>query len=150
MSEWVYHAKRFWVQQPQGKQHRGWNTDFEPCIIAKKTAKRIMILSSSLGILWLNREQLESEGKVYHSRPHEYFYKLLPPIDPERPSVIRRDVPSVIQKAFSALGLTYPSSQIAITKAYKRKAKQVHPDTGGHHDAFIELHTAFETALEYI
>ena len=148
MSEWVYHGKRFWVQSPTGKQHQGWNTDFEPCVIVKRTAKRVMIVSPSLGCLWLNREALERDGKVYHSRPHEYFYAVKPSVDPEKPVGVR--VPSNIQTAYSVLGLTYPSSKVAITKAYKRKARQVHPDVGGHHSAFIELNAAFKTALRYV
>jgi hypothetical protein len=147
-TEWVYHGKRSWVQNPVGRQHRGWNTDFEPCPIAKKTAKRVLIVSPSLGCLWLNREVLERDGKVYHSRPHEYFYAVKPSVDPEKPTATR--VPSNIQTAFSALGLTYPASKSAVTKAYKRKARQVHPDVGGQHEAFLELNKAFKTALQYV
>lgn len=148
MSDWVYHAKRFWVQNPTGNQHLGWNTDFEPCVIAKTTVKRVLIVSPSLGCLWLNREALERDGKVYHSRPHEYFYKVKPNVDPEKPKTSAR-VSSNIQSAFATLGLTYPANQAAIKRAYKRKAREAHPDTGGHHEVFIKLNAAFKTALKY-
>ncbi|MBU1343184.1 MAG: J domain-containing protein [Proteobacteria bacterium] len=37
-----------------------------------------------------------------------------------------------------------------LTKLYRRLARQVHPDTGGSHEKFVELNTAYEILLENI
>lgn len=131
------------MQKPTGKQHIGWNTDFEPCPVFKTTAKRIGILSPTLGILYLNRAELERDGRVYHSKPHEYFYRVKPAVDPEKP---KPSASGETIKAFNYLGLDYPSPRKEVEKAYKRLAKRAHPDTGGTHDDFIELNNAYRIA----
>ncbi len=37
-----------------------------------------------------------------------------------------------------------------LTRRYRKLARQVHPDTGGSHDKFVELNNAYETLLEKI
>lgn len=138
----IWHGKRYWVQSPRENQHPGWNTDFEPCVVFKTTAKRIGIVSPSLGVLYLNREDFEKNGKVYHSKPCEYFYKTKPLIDPEKP---RRN--NIVSKeklnAFSILGLKPPSSAREISAAYKSKARITHPDAFGSHEDFLVLQDAY-------
>lgn len=149
--KYVWHAKRFWVQKPTGNQHLGWNTDFEGCPVFKKSAKRVGVLSPSLGILWLNREFLERDGKVYHSKPHEWFYAVRPAVDPERSKGYTLD--DLIARirgdssALVALGLQSGATQADIKRAYKRLAKKVHPDHGGDHESFIRLKNAYESAM---
>lgn len=151
-NEFVWHARRFWVQEPTGDQHLGWNTRFEPCWVMKKTAKQVHILSPSLGKLWLNREKLEREGKVYHSKPHEYFYAVHPGVDPEkiRYGQMWTDAWKLLgggHPAFAVLGLQQGCSKPDIKRAYKKLARRAHPDFGGSHEAFIELNKAYEEAM---
>lgn len=152
-SEWVYHAKRYWVQEPRNGQHSGWNTDFEPCPVFKKTAKRVGILSPTLGVLWLNREALDRDGRVYHSKPHEYFYAVRPAVDPEKPKyngggVGFMDLLYLMESSpFQVLELTAPCSKADVKRAYRRLAKSAHPDTGGDHSSFIRLNEAYEAAM---
>jgi len=37
-----------------------------------------------------------------------------------------------------------------LTKRYRRLARQVHPDTGGSHEKFVELNTAYEALLDKV
>lgn len=143
----IWHGKRHWVQNPKSGQHRGWNTDFEPCVVGKITPKRICILSPSLGVLYLNRAAFEKDGKVYHSKPCEYFYKCKPLVDPERPqqSVESVNLTQLEREALAFLDLVIPASQDDIIKAYKSKAKVMHPDGGGSHEDFLNLQSAYNT-----
>lgn len=149
-TEYVYHGRRYWIQEPKGSQLLGWNTDFVGCPVFKKTAKRIGILSPDLGVLWLNREVLERDGRVYHSKPHEYFYAIRPAVDPEAPTAeyfkwkarLNRTSP-----ALAELGLAPGCSKDEIKRAYKRLAKKLHPDSGGSHEAFLKLDKAYRAAI---
>ncbi|MBF0258289.1 MAG: J domain-containing protein [Desulfamplus sp.] len=38
----------------------------------------------------------------------------------------------------------------SLTKLYRDIARQVHPDTGGSHEKFVELNNAYETLLEKV
>jgi hypothetical protein len=139
--------------EPKGNEQVGWNTDFVGCIVFKVTAKRIGILSPYLGILWLNREAFECDGKVYHSKPHEWFYKVKPDVDPEQPG---RKYYNWMAKsngtpeAFNTLGLKVGCTKTDIKRAYKKLARQRHPDFGGSHEAFIKLNEAYEAAMKII
>lgn len=151
-TEYVYHGRRFWVMEPKGSQHLGWNTDFEPCPVFKRTTKRIGILSPTLGILWLNREAFERDGFVYHSKPHEYFYAVRPAVDPEKPREdrARRRMFEWIfgdSTALTTLGLEPGCSRADIARAYKRLAKTAHPDGGGSHEEFLKLNQAYQAAM---
>lgn len=146
--EFIWHGRRFWKTDPEPGEHRGWNTRFEPCWVLKKTARRIQVLSPSFGKLWLNRLELERDGRVYHSRPHEYFYANRPAIDPEAPLAQSEKVTN--PAAFKTLGVALGCSKIELRRAYKRLAKKAHPDTGGSHEAFLSLQRAYESASESV
>ncbi|MEW4527940.1 MAG: DnaJ domain-containing protein [Maioricimonas sp. JB045] len=49
-----------------------------------------------------------------------------------------------------ALGLLPPYSETDVKKAYREKAKRLHPDAGGDPEAFKALHTAYERALDHL
>lgn len=151
-TEYIYHGRRFWVMEPKGTQHLGWNTEFIGCPVFKRTPKRVGILHPDMGVMWLNRAELERDGKVYHSRPHEYFYTVKPAVDPEKPRQEwsgRRIFEQIFgdSAALSTLGLEVGCSTAEIKQAYKRLAKAAHPDGGGSHEAFLKLNKAYLTAL---
>jgi len=46
-------------------------------------------------------------------------------------------------QSYSVLGVPPTSTELAIKAAYLRKAKVLHPDKGGSHDAFVALQRAY-------
>ena len=52
-------------------------------------------------------------------------------------------------EAIKYLGLELPTTKEAIKTAYRRLARQYHPDAGGNAEDFIKLQMAYETALTY-
>lgn len=151
--ETIWHAKRYWTSEPKGDEQLGWNTDFVACPVFKVTAKRVGVLSPYLGILWLNRDALEREDKVYHSKPHEWFFKIKPARDPEHPGPKYYEFMAQLNgkpQAFTALGLQAGCTRADVKRAYKRLATKAHPDTGGSHEAFIKLNQAYEDALRCV
>ncbi len=166
--ETIWRGLRYWVQEPKGNQHCGWNNWFVPYTLIKTTAKKMIFR----GDLWsfiefnratgypcgdkddveINRAKFE-EAKIYHSRVHEYFYKTKPAVDPERP---RRDpfwrigLSVASPSAFAVLGLPSSATQPEIKRAYKRLAKSAHPDGGGTHEAFLKLNQAYEQAMRMV
>lgn len=148
--KYIYHGRRYWTMEPTRNDRAGWNTDFVPCPVFKVTAKRIGILSPYLGVLWLNREAFDRDGKVYHSKPHEWFYRIRPTRDPEHPGPRYYEVMAELNGTSPALamfGLSPNCSKADVKRAYKRLAPSKHPDTGGSHEAFIELNEAYEKAM---
>lgn len=149
-TEYLWHGKRYWTHHPVGEQLMGWNTQFEPCAVIKKTPKRIHINSPTHGSMQLNRAALERDGKVYHSKVHEYFHKERPAVDPEKPTQAYYDFLARFHgtpNALRVLGLSPGCSHNDIKRAYKRLAKTRHPDAGGSQQAFIELQQAYKQAL---
>jgi hypothetical protein len=49
-----------------------------------------------------------------------------------------------------ALGLTLPCTVQAITRAYRQRARILHPDTGGDHEAFLVLQQHYAAALQLV
>lgn len=108
----------------------------------------------------LDRSKFEAEDKIYHSRIHEWFYKVKPAVDPERRNEERykRRFHSADEFAgyyaesggvspLSILGLPQSATKGDIKRAYKRLARKAHPDGGGSHEAFLKLQKAYEAAL---
>ena len=48
---------------------------------------------------------------------------------------------------FTILGLSFDCTQKDVKRAFRRKSREVHPDNGGSHEAFIELRQAYEQAM---
>jgi hypothetical protein len=99
-------------------------------------------------LLSLNRAELEKSGRVYHSKPHEYFYKQIPPADPEKPRHNPYSAHLGTLTAFLDLGLVPPATRKEVDKAYKRLARKVHPDVGGSHEQFLSLNKAYKLAKQ--
>lgn len=52
------------------------------------------------------------------------------------------------QDAYDILGISHPATQDEIGAAYREKARETHPDTGGSKDEFLEVQQAYETLSE--
>jgi hypothetical protein len=99
----------------------------------------------------LDRAKIEDVGKMYHSRFGEYFYREKPSVDPESRYYKKIVIPAIpTHGPFVTLGLSYPCSKADIKRAYRAKAKTLHPDSGGSHDEFIRLQSAYEDAMRMV
>lgn len=174
----IYRGVRYWVQEPTANQHIGWNTYFDAYIVVSVTPKQIRafrfprvddldlapdiwdaikrgsrVKSDVVDVVSINSpEKFLREGKIYHSRYAEYFYVAKPLIDPEKESNERWQTWkfNANPQPLSALGLTPPCTKDQIKRAYKRLAKQKHPDGGGSHQAFLDLQKAYEEAMRLV
>ena len=76
--------------------------------------------------------QKESQQKYssdqHHSRSFNYRYKAY----------------------LQIMGLTFPFTYQELKKAYRQKALQTHPDSGGTAEAFLKINQAYETLSDYI
>jgi hypothetical protein len=79
----------------------GWKTYYEPCPVIKRTAKFITVKSETIpnspfyagGDFRLSIEDLQRDGKVYHSRHGEYFYLNPPTVsEPWFPSEVKQNL----------------------------------------------------------
>ncbi len=140
-----------------------WRSDdgtrgYIPHRVIKRTAKRVFIDSrwydertapsraewyaehpEALQTIALDRHELEQTGKVSTGTgwgPTTYY--LTPP-----ESNSAHPVPSY----FAMLELTPPCTVADVKRAYKRKARELHPDNGGSNDEFLALQHAYEQAL---
>jgi hypothetical protein len=48
---------------------------------------------------------------------------------------------------FAVLGIARTQCRVAIHKAFRRRARELHPDRGGSHEAFVALQLAEQQAL---
>lgn len=92
----------------------------------------------------LDREALEREGHA--------FVPITAEIDdplffgaPYEERVER--VAAEVFPCFRRLGLSFPCTVDQVKAAYRRLAKDAHPDRGGSHDGFLALQEAYEQAL---
>ena len=51
---------------------------------------------------------------------------------------------------FRVLGLQPPITLVSVKAAYRRKAKETHPDLGGSTEAFVAVQNAYEAALKFV
>ncbi len=146
--DYVWRGRRYWTMEPKEGEHIGWNTWFEPYKVIKVTAKRIVASLVFIDeTVYLDRAKIESRGKFYHSKFGEYFYLEKPERDPEQVLTL-----GILQKdsALSVLQLSRPCTKEDVKSAYKRLARQRHPDFGGSHEAFIKLNAAYESAMKIL
>lgn len=156
----VWRGYRYWANDQDFLRGAlsGWNTCFVPYRIVTITNQRIEVRHDGNTMahrqkskkdwqpLFLNRATMETAGKQYHTRHHEYFYATKPKSDPEHQYRVQSHVPTPT-KAMVALNLSPPFSKQDVYRAYRRLAFTAHPDTGGSHEAFIELQRARDAAL---
>lgn len=112
--------------------------------IIKKTAKKVFVAYNDYRIFTLDRQELEQEGSVWHRQQKERWYS-----EAGKAQFEKEQDELHTPKPLKKLGLTKYATEAEIKKAYHRLSKQCHPDAGGTHQAFIELQTNYENALEY-
>ncbi|MEO0530191.1 MAG: DnaJ domain-containing protein [Planctomycetota bacterium] len=66
---------------------------------------------------------------------------------PERSS--RNAVPRKRNEAVEKLGLSLPVTEEDVKQAFRKRARETHPDRGGAAAEFMEVQEAFEEAVEY-
>lgn len=141
-------ATHEWVSRP----HR----------VAKKTRKTVFVEESpyspdEMAAGWfeteqptfrLDRQALEREGYAFipadadiADTEEPIFYRW-----PRQKRMGWYDI--LVPNCLLVLGLTSPCTAAEVKEAYRRLVKQVHPDAGGTHDAFLELQEAYEQTLE--
>jgi hypothetical protein len=86
----------------------------------------------------LDRVAFERDGAAWAG--HEYFYRT-----PHRePAGGWAESPGpLVQQALEVLGLTWPTTHREVVRAYRRRARETHPDRGGAPAAFRQVHGAF-------
>ncbi len=124
--------------------------------IIKKTAKRIFIAdrdSESLSLetlaknpeylklIQLDRQKLESEGRIYRDWTSYYT-------EAGKQRYLEQDYQPRRQPCFEFLGLSSNCSRQDIKRAYRRVARELHPDKGGDARQFIALKENYERALQ--
>ena len=94
----------------------------------------------------IDRATLKREGRYRHPRSHRemFFYAT------ERDAI--RDVETVLEALptwCTILGIRLPCSADAVKSAYRRLAKESHPDRGGDPAHFLALEQAYRDGLAY-
>jgi len=124
--------------------------------IVKKTTKRVYVARHSVGscneddkweengqtfhdvkTIALDRHQLETEGHAF-SRSERLFFYTTPCEQRKRPATPR---------CCEVLGLEGSATVETIKAAYRRLAKECHPDHGGNVEDFKRLQEAYEMAM---
>lgn len=82
IGEIVWHGRRYWKSSDLKRNEvYGWNAEYVPYEITRILPKRIEIANwQEDGLFYLNREQMEKNGLQYHTRVHEYFFRVRPRI----------------------------------------------------------------------
>lgn len=154
VGQYVYHGWRYWKSDAlEPGEVLGWNTLYLPYRIIKITAAWIVVQREDTTFN-LTRRKMESEGKQYHTRVHEYFYAEKPAPESKdwnwAGSVSAWAMPNLFPvESLTILGLSLPCTRADVRRAYKRLAKKAHPDLGGSQQAFIKLKEAHDSALRF-
>jgi hypothetical protein len=90
----------------------------------------------------LDRRRLEAGEEVYHGRTHRFYTLSAEP----PPRDVCRHCPEYLRRPLEILGLSWPCDGAAVRRAYRRLARERHPDAGGTQADFVALQTAYEAA----
>jgi len=174
MEGMIYHA---WRTNPEGCKARGWNpyttTTSAAHRVTKRTDKFIFVEDRSFGCYdWqtgevkpregkhcfekayrLDRAKFEATGEAYVK--HDCFYAL----PYEKTERYQSDIESYHRQRsrdesstpsfIRALGLALPCTIDNVKQAWRKLAKEHHPDTGGDAALFIELQASYSNALAF-
>jgi DnaJ-domain-containing protein 1 len=97
---------------------------------------------------------IEAAGRaavlVEHELPGAYLGGRLPFETPDvETEPTDGDETAAVRAAFATLGLPPTADSEAVSDAYRKRAKEAHPDQGGDSEAFARLQEAYDTATEY-
>jgi hypothetical protein len=154
--EFLYYDMRTRLHSDQ----RGWRS--LPYRIVKRTAKYVYVASTPYVAerqaghwvdvvsrsIRLERASLEQWGYAFVSFGDAERYGLEEPLFYTTPYTMRTGDALTQQDCFEQLGLTPPYTVAAVKSAYRRLAKQHHPDRGGAADRFLTLQIAYRQAIE--
>jgi hypothetical protein len=132
-----------------------------PFLIVKRTPKYLYVAASPYRAdeqtghwasvsdqrIRLNRAALEQWGYAFISFGDADRYELEEPLFYTTPYRERVGAAFGQQNCFALLELTHPCTVVAVKSAYRRLAKQHHPDRGGAAGRFLALQTAYRQAL---
>lgn len=157
----LYHESRYWKTDGlTGDETPGWNARYLPYVVTRVTDKTIFATGAGADMQTSHvqfprhpkrREgharpyTFEADGRQYHSRFHEYFYTEVPTKQHE---IKRSAMLPKVARALSTLGLPQmPYTPEVVKRAYKKLAREKHPDVGGSHEEFVKLRDARDVAL---
>jgi DnaJ domain len=113
-----------------------------PHRIIKKTLKRVFVHPHPYGnekprrpLIVLDRFELEGKGHASNPARRITFY-VKPPDEQQH-----------IPRCLEILGLQQPCTVAEVKRAFRRLAKDAHPDRGGTKEAFIAIRRAYEEVL---
>jgi len=117
--------------------------------IIKKTPKFVFVawLGRKDDVIKLNRQELEETGETY--RRYETYYTEAGKNEFERQRESWRSevkVPDCLKR----FGLDNSATAEDVKRKYRKLAQQHHPDTGGKHQDFIDLHASYEAAMAHV
>ncbi len=130
--------------------YRDWYSEWEnewrstPHRVIKKTKKLVFVETHNyhpdpwcLRTYALNRAELEADGCARSRSARDFFYTT--PCEQRRRPWVSPEL--------AVLGLKAGASKAEIKAAYRRLARQHHPDCGGDPDKFKEVQAAYERAM---
>ena len=131
-----------------------------PHRVVKKTSKSVYVerrpyapdaptgtwLDGARRTFRLDRQKLEREGYAFIPIA-EHVSDDSEPIFFTMPRDERLEPGKQTPECLAALGLAWPCTAADVRRAYRRLAKQSHPDGGGTHDRFLALQEAYNQAL---
>jgi hypothetical protein len=156
--EFLYYDQR---ERLQGER-RGWRS--LPHLIVKRTPKYVYVAAAPYvageqtgywadvheETIRLERASLEREGYAFVSFGDADRYGLEEPLFYTTPYQLRAGEAMGQGECFALLELTPPYTVEAVKRAYRRLAKERHPDRGGAADRFLALQNAYRQALEQL
>lgn len=130
--------------------YRDWYSDWDnerrstPHLIVKRTKKLVFVEKERYHpdpwdreTYALNRAELETEGCVWSRSARDIFFTT--PYEERRQSWVSPEL--------AVLGLKAGASKEEVKAAYRRMARQHHPDCGGDPTRFKEIQAAYERAI---
>jgi hypothetical protein len=154
---------------PDGPYEASWY--YTPYRVVKKTANRVYVdrkefdeeawkkrLESGREMKWwdfdvetfiLDRRKLESGEGAHSSTLGWYIGEFYPTREAAERASEGRNGTTLHFWWAEILGVKLPCDRKAIKAAYRKLAKQSHPDAGGDADAFVQVENAYRAGLEW-
>src|SRR5258706_6606789 len=98
----------------------------------------------------LRRRELEEKGEIYWTRGRTLCECFYTEEGKKRFDQRREAYRPLVPECLKALGLTRDATVEDVKRAYRELALKHHPDTGGNHDAFLQLGEHYNAALRIV